>query len=256
MTSHLFSELEVQSLPPGGCLWRSSEINGCWHLFQPDFRQPHSKYMSKSRSAAQYWGPPRGLGGNGNKDIYVRRTREQLSKNERNKGTKAIWGNREHRKPRCLFFGNRETKQFISREQGNRYSTGRVTVFWNVWFLPSFLPCVSACLLTYLALLISYLPSFIDFIISNASQNSQLCLLIHRLLDANISYLGNQIFKFDKTSYSVVNLVPAVNSYLSQWFALWSFHTHLFDQSIIDMVVSSSFSGQFVLIPLARPISL
>ena len=152
-----------------------------------------------------------------------------------------------------FIFWNRETKQFILREQvqctpleGSQYSETS----------GSFLPCVSACLLTFLALSISYLPSFIDFIISNASQNSQLCLLIHRLLDANISYLGNQIFKFDKTSYSVVNLVPAVNSYLSQWFALWSFHTHPFDQSIIDMVVSSLFSGQFVLIPLARPISL
>ena len=55
-----------------------------------------------------YWGRPRVWG---NKGIYFRETREQRSKNEGNRGTKAILGNREHRKWGFWFWG---TKKFIS----------------------------------------------------------------------------------------------------------------------------------------------
>ena len=41
---------------------------------------------------------PRGFGEQGNKAIYFRRTREQKSNTEGNRYTKAILGNREHRK--------------------------------------------------------------------------------------------------------------------------------------------------------------
>ena len=38
-----------------------------------------------------------GFGEQGNKAIYFRGTREQKSKTEGNRGTKAIFGNKEHR---------------------------------------------------------------------------------------------------------------------------------------------------------------
>ena len=44
--------------------------------------------------------PSQGFGGTGNKAIYFSRTREQKSKTEGNRGTKAVLGNREHRKSR------------------------------------------------------------------------------------------------------------------------------------------------------------
>ena len=75
------------------------------------------------RNSYNQGGPPRGFGEQGKKDIYFRGTWEQRSNFEGNKGTKTILGNREHKKTNFWFFGNRETSQFISGEQGNRYPT-------------------------------------------------------------------------------------------------------------------------------------
>ena len=68
-----------------------------------------------------FWGPPRGFGKQGNKAFYFREIREQKSKTERNRGTKAILRNKEHRKWRFWFRGTREIASFFSEEQGNRY---------------------------------------------------------------------------------------------------------------------------------------
>ena len=58
-------------------------------------------------------GPPRGLGEQGNKANYFRGTREQKSKTEGNRGTKAILGKWEHRKSRFWFWGTRENANFF-----------------------------------------------------------------------------------------------------------------------------------------------
>ena len=54
-------------------------------------------------------------GSRGNKAIYFRGTREQKSKTEGNRGTKAILGNREHRKSRFWFWGTRGKCRFYFR---------------------------------------------------------------------------------------------------------------------------------------------
>ena len=60
------------------------------------------------KSHNQRGGPPRGLGEQGRKVIYFRGTREQKSKTEGNRGTKAVLGNREHRKSRFWFWKKRK----------------------------------------------------------------------------------------------------------------------------------------------------
>ena len=65
-----------------------------------------------------------GFGEQLKKGIYFSGTREQMSNFEGNRGTKTILGNREHKKTNFRFWGNRETSQFISGEQGNRYPLG------------------------------------------------------------------------------------------------------------------------------------
>lgn len=55
--------------------------------------------------------------------IYFMGIREQRSKTEEDRGTKAVLGNRKHRKSR---FGG--TRQFIFGEQGNMYSPGRASL--------------------------------------------------------------------------------------------------------------------------------
>ena len=65
--------------------------------------------------------PSQGFWGTGENGIYFRGTGEQRSNFEGNRGTKTILGNREHKKTNFRFLGNRETSQFISEEQGNRY---------------------------------------------------------------------------------------------------------------------------------------
>ena len=59
------------------------------------------------------------FGKNGEKGIYFRGTGEQGPKFEENRGTKTIFGNREH-KNFSIFWTKRGTGQFISGEQGNR----------------------------------------------------------------------------------------------------------------------------------------
>ena len=76
-------------------------------------------FFSECRFYSELWGPPMGFGEQGNKAIYFRGTREQKSKTEWNRGTKAILGNREHRKSRIWFWGIRGNADFF-REQGNR----------------------------------------------------------------------------------------------------------------------------------------
>ena len=66
-------------------------------------------------------GPPRGFEEQGNKVIYFRGTREQKSKTEGNRGTKAILGNREHRKSRFWFWEQGKTPIFF---QENKPGTG------------------------------------------------------------------------------------------------------------------------------------
>ena len=52
---------------------------------------------------------------------FFRGTGEQRHKNKGNRGTQAILGNREHRKSRFFWGGNKGTKPFFRGEQGNRY---------------------------------------------------------------------------------------------------------------------------------------
>ena len=49
----------------------------------------------------------------GNNAICFKRTREQMSKNERNRGIKAIFGNKEHRKLRFWFRRREEENKEI-----------------------------------------------------------------------------------------------------------------------------------------------
>ena len=62
-----------------------------------------------------------GLGEHGNNAIYFRGTRVQRSKNEANRGTKAILGNREQRKSRFQFRGTGEQSDLFQGNKGNRY---------------------------------------------------------------------------------------------------------------------------------------
>ena len=49
---------------------------------------------------AIFCGPLRGLGEQGNKVIYFRGTMEPKPKTDETRGSKAIWGNKEHKKSR------------------------------------------------------------------------------------------------------------------------------------------------------------
>ena len=55
------------------------------------------------------------------KRAFISGEQEQRPNFEGNRGTKTNLGNREHKKTNFRFLGNRETGQFISGEQGNRY---------------------------------------------------------------------------------------------------------------------------------------
>ena len=68
--------------------------------------------------------PSQGPWGAGGKGINFRETGEQMPNFEANRGTKTILGNREDKKTNFRVLGNRETSQFITGEQGNRYPLG------------------------------------------------------------------------------------------------------------------------------------
>ena len=91
-----------------------ARLRRCADLPEPSLLKIYDKYRNHLR------GPPRGFGEQGYKGIYFRGRGEQRPNFEGNRGTKTILGNREHKKKNCQFFGNRGTRQFISREQGNR----------------------------------------------------------------------------------------------------------------------------------------
>ena len=76
------------------------------------------QFHSIDQFVSIHWGPPRGFGEQGNKAIYFRGTREQKSKTIGNRGTKAILGNREHRKSRFWFWGTRENTDFFQWNKG------------------------------------------------------------------------------------------------------------------------------------------
>ena len=63
------------------------------------------------------WDPTRGYKEQGDNVIYFRGTGEHMSKNERNRGTKVIFGSREHWKIRFWFWGTRENAEIF---QGNK----------------------------------------------------------------------------------------------------------------------------------------
>ena len=65
----------------------------------------------------------------GNRRIRPFISEEQKSKTEWNRGTKAILGNREHRKSRFWFWGTREMPIFFSEEQGNTAGTTWASLF-------------------------------------------------------------------------------------------------------------------------------
>ena len=70
----------------------------------------------------KFGGPPRGFAEQGNKGSceYIMGTRDQ--KDEANKGTKAVYGNRENRKSGVWIWGTVELlKRFISVEHKNRH---------------------------------------------------------------------------------------------------------------------------------------
>ena len=72
-------------------------------------------------------------GEQGNKAIYFRGTREQKSKTEGNRGTKAILGNKEHRKSNILILRNKgKCRFFFSGELGNRcpHPYGKASYFF------------------------------------------------------------------------------------------------------------------------------
>ena len=48
------------------------------------------------------------------------------------RGTKTIFGNREHKKTNFRFLGKRGTSQFISGEQGNRYPPRRAFLIYQL----------------------------------------------------------------------------------------------------------------------------
>ena len=70
-----------------------------------------------------------GLLGNKVIRIYLRGTREQKSKTEENRGTKAILGNREHRKIKILIMGIMGIRPFLrgTREQKSKTEENRGT---------------------------------------------------------------------------------------------------------------------------------
>ena len=61
--------------------------------------------------------PPSGYGEQRNDIIYFRKTREQKSKSEKNRGTNVVSGSRELRKLRFWFWGTRENADIF---QGNK----------------------------------------------------------------------------------------------------------------------------------------
>ena len=70
--------------------------------------------MVRGTSVRNHRGPPRGFGEHGDEGIF---SGEQRSKNEGNRGTKAILGNREHRKSRFWFWGTGDKGHLF---QGNK----------------------------------------------------------------------------------------------------------------------------------------
>ena len=64
--------------------------------------------------------------GNRGNDIYSRGTGNKCQFLVE-QGTKAIFGNMEHKKNNFRFLGNREISIFISGEQGNGYPARRVS---------------------------------------------------------------------------------------------------------------------------------
>ena len=71
------------------------------------------------------WDPPRGYREQGNNVIYFRVTGEHMSKNERNRGTKVIFGSREHRKIRFWFWGTKENAEIFQGNKGTGTPTSR-----------------------------------------------------------------------------------------------------------------------------------
>ena len=63
-------------------------------------RLKYNTTQTENQAYDHHGGPPRGFGEQGNKGIYFREIREQMSKNEGKRGTKAILGNGEHKKSR------------------------------------------------------------------------------------------------------------------------------------------------------------
>ena len=91
------------------------------------------------------WGPLRGFGEQGNKAIYFRETREQKSKTEGNRGTRAFWGvgGTGNIKNQDFDFGEQGKNWFF---QGNRYphAPGRASHLYKTMppehnFLPSYM---------------------------------------------------------------------------------------------------------------------
>ena len=70
------------------------------------------------RPSQGFWGT------GGEKGIYFWGIGEERPNYVGNRGTKTILGNREHKKTKFRFLGNRVTSQFISGKQGNRYPLG------------------------------------------------------------------------------------------------------------------------------------
>ena len=68
-----------------------------------------------------------GLGEQGNKGIYSRGTGEQRPNFEKNRGTKTIYGNREHRKNKFSILGEQGNKPIYFRGKKNRYPPGRAS---------------------------------------------------------------------------------------------------------------------------------
>ena len=73
-------------------------------------------------------GPPGGFGEQGNKGIYFRGTGEQRPNFEGNRGTKAILGNREHRKQIFNFWGTGEQANLFQGNKGTGTPPGRASL--------------------------------------------------------------------------------------------------------------------------------
>ena len=81
-----------------------------------------------AREPANYRGPARGLREQGEKDIYFRGRGEQRQSFERNKGTKTILGNREHKKSTKEGKDQESIQSSTTPDPGYQWESNKLTI--------------------------------------------------------------------------------------------------------------------------------